>query len=64
VSTIAQLFGTIQTDIFLGLPACRELDDLSAKVAILGAPSITPVPVSVSLYLFLYKRSYKKRIIA
>ena len=39
---IDQMFGEVKSDSFLGLPQLHDLKALSARVAILGAPNITP----------------------
>ena len=43
------MFGAGKVDTFLGLPACRDIDQLEAAVAILGVPCATPY-VSVGPY--------------
>lgn len=40
--SIAQMFGSLEVDTFLGLPMCTNLDMIEAKAAILGVPVATP----------------------
>ena len=40
--SIAQMFGSLEVDTFLGLPMCTNLDMIKAKAAILGVPVATP----------------------
>ena len=40
--SIAQMFGSLEVDTFLGLPTCTNLDMIEAKAAILGVPVATP----------------------
>ena len=47
--TIGQMFGVGNSDTFLGLPACKDVNQLDAKVALLGVPCATPY-VSVGPY--------------
>jgi agmatinase len=47
--TIGAMFGSQSTGTFLGLPACPDLDTLSADVAIIGAGCATPY-ASVGAY--------------
>ncbi|EYR83796.1 arginase family protein [Shinella sp. DD12] len=46
---LGALFGAAETATFLGLPACTDLDALSAPVALIGAPCATPY-ASVGAY--------------
>ncbi len=41
-SDIATMFGAGAVDTFLGLPACKDLDTLNARAAIVGAPCASP----------------------
>ena len=41
-STIGQMFGAGNSETFLGLPSCKNIDQLDAKVAVLGVPCATP----------------------
>ena len=44
VPTIGRLFGTVDVTTFMGLPACTDLAELSAEIALLGIPGATPYP--------------------
>lgn len=46
---LGALFGALDTQTFLGLPACSDLDRLTAPIALLGAPCATPY-ASVGAY--------------
>ncbi|MFZ5673502.1 MAG: arginase family protein [Pseudomonadota bacterium] len=46
---LGALFGAADTQTFLGLPACSDLDKLTAPIALLGAPCATPY-ASVGAY--------------
>ena len=61
-SSIEQMFGEVKTDTFMGLPACDDLDNLTAKIAILGAPSITPYR-SVGAYCTKAPRAIRDAIV-
>ena len=39
---LGRMFGAVDVETFLGLPACSDVDQLKATVAILGVPSVTP----------------------
>ena len=41
-SDIATMFGARAVDTFFGLPACEDLDTVTARAAILGAPCASP----------------------
>lgn len=47
--TIGKMFGAGNVDTFLGLPACKDVDQLEAAIALLGVPCATPY-VSVGPY--------------
>jgi agmatinase len=47
--TIGRMFGGAEVSTFMGLPACANLHDLSADIALLGVPGATPYP-SVGAY--------------
>lgn len=47
--TLGTMFGTGTVDTFLGLPRCRDLSRLPAKIALIGADGCTPYP-SVGFY--------------
>jgi len=47
--TIGSMFGAADASTFMGLPACANLQDLRADIALLGAPGATPYP-SVGAY--------------
>ena len=49
MATLGAMFGAGRVETFMGLPACRDLAALEAKVAILGAAGCTPYP-SVGFY--------------
>lgn len=42
MSTLGQMFGAREVDTFMGVPRCRDLSRLKARVAILGADCATP----------------------
>jgi agmatinase len=44
VPTIGRLFGGDDITTFVGLPACSDLAELSAEIALLGIPGATPYP--------------------
>jgi agmatinase len=44
VPTIGRLFGGDDVTTFMGLPACTDLAELSAEIALLGIPGATPYP--------------------
>lgn len=46
---LGAMFGAGEVDTFLGLPRCRDLSRLSAKIALIGADGCTPYP-SVGFY--------------
>ena len=41
-SSIGQMFGAGDTSTFLGLPACPDVSNLAAQIAVLGVPCATP----------------------
>jgi agmatinase len=47
--TIGSMFGAVEVSSFMGLPACANVQDLDADIALLGAPGATPYP-SVGAY--------------
>lgn len=42
MSTLGQMFGAGQVETFMGVPRCRDLSRLKAKVALMGADCATP----------------------
>lgn len=42
MASLGAMFGAGEVETFMGLPACRDLSELRAKVAILGAEGCTP----------------------
>lgn len=42
MSTLGQMFGAREVETFMGVPRCRDLSRLKARVAILGADCATP----------------------
>ncbi|WP_225029693.1 arginase family protein [Xinfangfangia pollutisoli] len=49
MALLGTMFGAGEVDTFLGLPACRDLSRLAAKIALIGADGCTPYP-SVGFY--------------
>jgi len=47
--TIGSMYGAAEASTFMGLPACANLTDLDADIAVLGVPGATPYP-SVGAY--------------
>ncbi|MEY4696280.1 MAG: hypothetical protein RIT14_708 [Pseudomonadota bacterium] len=48
-ASLGAMFGAGRVETFMGLPACRDLDTLEAKIALIGAAGCTPYP-SVGFY--------------
>lgn len=49
MATLGEMFGAGQAETFMGLPRCRDLSRLEARVALIGAGCCTPYP-SVGAY--------------
>lgn len=49
MALLGTMFGAGEVETFLGLPACRDLSRLAAKIALIGADGCTPYP-SVGFY--------------
>ncbi len=49
MAELATMFGARPVSTFMGLPACRDLSRLKAKIALIGADGCTPYP-SVGFY--------------
>ena len=49
MATLGAMFGAAVAETFMGLPRCRELGRLSARMALIGADGCTPYP-SVGFY--------------
>ena len=49
MASLGAMFGAGRVETFMGLPSCRDLTQVQAKVAILGAAGCTPYP-SVGFY--------------
>ncbi|MGB8812843.1 MAG: arginase family protein [Paracoccaceae bacterium] len=49
MASLGQMFGAGRVETFMGLPLCRDLSRLQAKVAVIGAAGCTPYP-SVGFY--------------
>jgi len=49
MATLGAMFGAGRVDTFMGLPACRDLSRLEARIVIMGAAGCTPYP-SVGFY--------------
>jgi agmatinase len=49
MATLGSMFGAVEVETFLGLPACPDLDLKGARLALIGADGCTPYP-SVGFY--------------
>ncbi|HEX9857444.1 MAG TPA: arginase family protein, partial [Paracoccaceae bacterium] len=49
MASLGQMFGAGRVETFMGLPACRDLARLNARIAVIGAAGCTPYP-SVGFY--------------
>lgn len=49
MATLNEMFGARETETFMGLPRCRDLSRMTARVALVGADGCTPYP-SVGFY--------------
>lgn len=49
MANLGQMFGAGRAETFMGLPACRDLARLNARIAVIGAAGCTPYP-SVGFY--------------